>query len=150
MADKRQGESEVEHPRKKNCFAVRRPSLAVVDVLRLSGRAAVPQYCKLSTACLRSVVPEAFSSAISAAIRKDFGTKTEVSHDGAPFRRAIEGWFFISRRNPRSEIRQIRGCPAPLAFPAGYLGFRARICLGGCPFLSWPLGLYPFAGRRDR
>lgn len=47
MAEKRQGESEVEHPRKKNCFAVRRPSLAVVDVLRPSGRAAVPQYCKL-------------------------------------------------------------------------------------------------------
>lgn len=48
---------------------------------RESGRAAVPQYRKLSTACLRSVEPEPFSSSISTAIQEDSGTKTEVSHD---------------------------------------------------------------------
>ena len=94
MADKRQGESEVEHSRKKNCFAVRRPSLAVVDLLRPSGRAAVPQYYKLLIGCLWSVVPEAFSSSISAAIREDSGTKTEVSHDEGLVSAFHRGLFF--------------------------------------------------------
>ena len=101
MAEKRQGENEVEHPRKKNRFAVRQPSLAVADVLRQSGRAAVPQYCKLPTACLRSVVPEAFSSSTSTSIREEFGTKTEVSHDGGFISALHRGLVFGREKNPQ-------------------------------------------------
>lgn len=99
MAEKRQGENEVEHPRKKNCFAVRKPSLAVADVLRQSGRVAMPQYCKLPTACLRSVAPEAFLSSTSTSIREDSGTKTEASH-GEGFISALHrGLLFRLRKN---------------------------------------------------
>lgn len=101
MAGKRQGESEVEHPRKKNCFAVHRPSLAVVDVLRAYGRAIVSQYCKLPTACLRSIEPEAFSGSASTSIREEFGTKTEVSHDEGPVSAFHRGLLFGRRKNPQ-------------------------------------------------
>lgn len=138
MAGKRQGESEVEHPRKKNCFAVHRPSLAVVDVLRAYGRAIVSQYCKLPTACLRSIEPEAFSGSASTSIREDSDTKTEVSHDGASFLRSVAGCFSVARRIPRSAHRPIRGRPTTRGFPVGYLGFRAKICLGGCTISDSP------------
>ena len=119
MAGKRQGESEVEHPRKKNCFAVRRPSLAVVDVLRPSGRAAMPQYCKLPTACLRSVAPEAFSSSTSTAIREDSGTKTEVSHDEGPVSAFPRGLIFGCRKKPQVSVSlNLRARRGPL-LPSG-------------------------------
>lgn len=133
MAGKRQGESEVEHPRKKNCFAVHRPSLAVVDVLRAYGRAIVSQYCKLPTACLRSVVPEAFSSSTSTPIREEFGPKTEVSHDGASFLRSVAGCFSVVGRIPRSKPRSIRERRTARAFPRGIPRF-------SCQDLPW--GLY--------
>lgn len=111
MADKRQGESEVEHPRKKNCFAVRKPSLAVADVLRQSGRVAMPQYSKLPTACLRSVAPEAFSSSTSTSIREDSGTKTEVSHDEGSVSAFPRGLFFHLKKKP--QVRESSNSKAP-------------------------------------
>ena len=138
MAEKRQGENEVEHPRKKNCFAVRQPSLAVADVLRQSGRAAVPQYCKLPTACLRSIEPEAFSGSASTSIREDSDTKTEVSHDEGPVSASNRGLLFGRRKIPRSEPRSIRERRTAVPSPVGYLGFRAKICLGGCTISDSP------------
>ena len=76
--------------------------------------------------------------AISAAIREDFGTKTEVSHDGASFLRSVAGCFSVARRIPRSAHRPIRGRPTTRGFPVGYLGFRAKICLGGCTISDSP------------
>lgn len=75
--------------------------------------------------------------AIGAAIREEFGTKTEVSHDGgfiSSFLRSIAGCFSVAGRIPRSAHRPIRGRPTTRGFPVGYLGFRAKICLGGCTF----------------
>ena len=72
---------------------------------------------------------------ISAAIREEFGTKTEVSHHGSfisSFLRSIAGCFSVAGRIPRSAHRPIRGRPTTRGFPVGYLGFRAKICLGGC------------------
>ena len=126
MAGKRQGESEVEHPRKKNCFAVRRPSLAVVDVLRPSGRAAMPQYCKLPTACLRSVAPEAFSRSSSAAIREDSGTKTEVSHDEGSVLAFHRGLIFGRGKKPHVRASPNLRVPRGLCLPRGIPRFSCQ------------------------
>lgn len=135
MAEKRQGENEVEHPRKKNCFAVRQPSLAVADVLRQSGRAAVPQYCKLPTACLRSIEPEAFSGSASTSIREDSGTKTEVSHDEGPVSASNRGLIFHLKKNSqfRASLNS-RATDGP-RLPRGVPRF-------SCQDLPW--GLYYF------
>ena len=69
---------------------------------------------------------------ISAAIREEFGTKTEVSHDGGFISALHRGCFSVAGRIPRSAHRPIRGRPTTRGFPVGYLGFRAKICLGGC------------------
>ena len=138
MAEKRQGENEVEHPRKKNRFAVRQPSLAVADVLRQSGRAAVPQYCKLPTACLRSIEPEVFSGSASSAIREEFGTKTEVSHDEGFILARHRGLLFGRRKNPQVKASlNSRATDGP-RLPPWDLGFRAKICLGGCTISDSP------------
>ena len=78
-----------------------RPSLALVDVPRATGRVAMPQYRKLLTACLRSVVPEAFLSSTSTSIQEDSGTKTEVSHDEGPVSAFHRGLIFRPRKNPQ-------------------------------------------------
>ena len=115
-----------------------RPSLALVDVPRATGRVAMPQYRKLLTACLRSVVPEAFLSSTSTSIQEDSGTKTEVSHDEGPVSAFHRGLIFRPRKNPQSRSRPIRGHPAAPVFSVGYLGFRAKICLEGCTFSGSP------------
>ena len=141
MAEKRQGENEVEHPRKKNCFAVRKPSLAVADVLRQSGRVAMPQYCKLPTACLRSVAPEAFSSSTSTSIREDSGTKTEASH-GEGFISALHrGLLFRLRKNTQVRASLNSRVTDGPRLPRGIPRFLCR---------DLPLELCLFAGRRDR
>lgn len=139
MAEKRQGENEVEHPRKKNCFAVRQPSLAVADVLRQSGRAAVPQYCKLPTACLRSIEPEAFSGSASTSIREDFGTKTEVSHDEGFISARHRGLLFGRRKNPqvRASLNS-RVTDGPRLPPWDTSVFVPRFALGAVLFQTRP------------
>ena len=85
--------------------------LALVDVPRASGRVAMPQYRKLPIACLRSVVPEAFSSSISAAIREDSGTKTEVSHDEGAVSAFPRGLIFHLKKKP--QVRESSNSRAP-------------------------------------
>ncbi len=55
--------------------------------------------------------------AISAAIREDFGTNTEVSHDGASFPYSIKGCFSVVGRIPRSGPRSIRARPTTALSP---------------------------------
>ena len=84
-----------------------------------SGRVAMPQYCKLPTACLRSVAPEAFSSSTSTAIREDSGTKTEVSHDEGPVSAFPRGLIFGCRKKPQVSVSlNLRARRGPL-LPSG-------------------------------
>lgn len=71
---------------------------------------------------------------ISAAIREEFGTKTEVSHDGGFISAFHRGLLFGRRKN--SQVRDSFNSRAThdRAFRVGYLGFRAKICLEGCTF----------------
>lgn len=71
---------------------------------------------------------------ISAAIREEFGTKTEVSHDGGFISALHRGLLFDRRKN--SQVRDSFNSRAThdRAFRVGYLGFRAKICLEGCTF----------------
>lgn len=126
MAGKRQGESEVEHPRKKNCFAVHRPSLAVVDVLLAYGRAIVSQYCKLPTACLRSIEPEAFSGSASTSIREDSDTKTEVSHDEGSVLVFHRGLIFGRGKKPHVRASPNLRVPRGLCLPRGIPRFSCQ------------------------
>lgn len=70
--------------------------------------------------------------AISAAIREEFGTKTEVSHDGGFISVLHRGLLFGRRKNPRVRASLNSRATHDRAFRVGYLGFRAKICLGGC------------------
>lgn len=74
-------------------------------------------------------------SAISSSIREDFGTKTEVSHDGASFLCSVAGCFSVVGRIPRSEPRSIRERRTARAFPR-------RVPRFSCQDLPW--GLYYF------
>lgn len=49
----------------------------------------------------------------------------------ASFWRVIAGCFSVVGRIPRSGLRSIRERRTARVFPVGYLGFRAKICLGG-------------------
>lgn len=54
------------------------------------------------------------------------------------FLRVIAGCFSVVVRIPRSGPRSIRERRTARAFPVGYLGFRAKICLGGCTISDSP------------
>ena len=64
--------------------------------------------------------------------RKILVRKPRYPTTRASFLRSIAGCFSVAGRIPRSAHRPIRGRPTTRGFPAGYLGFRAKICLGGC------------------
>ena len=63
---------------------------------------------------------------------KNSARKPRYPTTGASFLRSIAGCFSVAGRIPGSGSRPIRGRPAVRAFPVGHLGFRAKICLGGC------------------
>lgn len=63
---------------------------------------------------------------------KNSARKPRYPTTGASFLRSIAGCFLVAGRIPRSAHRPIRGRPTTRGFPVGYLGFRAKICLGGC------------------
>lgn len=63
---------------------------------------------------------------------KNSARKPRYPTTGASFLRSIAGCFSVAGRIPRSAHRPIRGRPTTRGFPVGYLGFRAKICLGGC------------------
>lgn len=64
--------------------------------------------------------------------RKILVRKPRYPTTRASFLRSIAGCFSVAGRIPRSAHRSIRGRPTTRGFPVGYLGFRAKICLGGC------------------
>ena len=72
--------------------------------------------------------------AISAAIREEFGTKTEVSHDGGFISVLHRGLLFGRKKNPQVKASLNSRATHDRAFRVGYLGFRAKICLEGCTF----------------
>lgn len=72
---------------------------------------------------------------ISAAIREEFGTKTEVSHDGGFISALHRGLLFGRGKIPGSAHRPIRGRPTTRGFPVGI----PRV---SCQDLPW--GLYYF------
>lgn len=63
---------------------------------------------------------------------KNSARKPRYPTTGASFLRSIAGCFSVAGRISRSAHRPIRGRPTTRGFPVGYLGFRAKICLGGC------------------
>lgn len=63
---------------------------------------------------------------------KNSARKPRYPTTGASFLRSIAGCFSVAGRIPRSAHRPIRGRPTTRGFPVEYLGFRAKICLGGC------------------
>ena len=63
---------------------------------------------------------------------KNSARKPRYPTTGASFLRSIAGCFSVAERIPRSAHRLIRGRPTTRGFPVEYLGFRAKICLGGC------------------
>lgn len=72
--------------------------------------------------------------AIGAAIREDFGTKTEVSHDEGFISVLHRGLLFGRGKNSRVSAPPNSRATHDRAFRVGYLGFRAKICLEGCTF----------------
>lgn len=72
---------------------------------------------------------------ISVAIREEFGTKTEVSHDGGFISALHRGLLFGRGKIPGSAHRPIRGRPTTRGFPVGI----PRV---SCQDLPW--GLYYF------
>ena len=64
--------------------------------------------------------------------RKILARKPRYPTTRASFLYSIAGCFSVAGRIPRSAHRPIRGRPTTRGFPVGYLGFRAKICLGGC------------------
>lgn len=75
-----------------------------------------------------------FPGTISAAIREEFGTKTEVSHDGGFISALHRGLLFGRRKNPLVRASLNSRATHDRAFRVGYLGFRAKTCLEGCTF----------------
>ena len=69
---------------------------------------------------------------------KNSARKPRYPTTRASFRRVIAGCFSVVGRIPRSAHRPIRGRPTTRGFPVGYLGFRAKICLGGCTISDSP------------
>ena len=69
---------------------------------------------------------------------KNSARKPRYPTMGASFLRSIVGCFSVARRIPRSAHRPIRGRPTTRGFPVGHLGFRAKICLGGCTISDSP------------
>lgn len=63
---------------------------------------------------------------------KNSARKPRYPTTRASFLYSIVGCFSVAGRIPRSAHRPIRGRPTTRGFPVGYLGFRAKICLGGC------------------
>ena len=78
-------------------------------------------------------------AAISAAIREDSGTKTEVSHDEGFISALHRGLLFGRRKNLQVRASLNSRATHDRAFRVGYLDFRAKISLAGCTF--W-LGLW--------
>lgn len=70
--------------------------------------------------------------AISAAIREEFGTKTEVSHDGGFISAFHRGLLFSRGRNSQVSASPNSRATHDSWLPRRILGFRAKICLGGC------------------
>ena len=147
MADKRQGESEVVHSREKNCFAVRKPSLAVADVLRAYGRATVSQYCKLPTACLRSIEPEAFSSSTSTSIQEDSDTKTGVSHDEGAVSAFPRGLIIHLKKKPQVKESPNSRVPRRHRLPRGIPRFSCQDLPRGLYFFVSALRALSFRGQ---
>lgn len=63
---------------------------------------------------------------------KNSARKPRYPTTGASFLRSIAGCFSVAGRFPGQRTAQFEGDPRLVASPWGYLGFRAKICLGGC------------------
>ena len=73
-----------------------------------------------------------FRAQLAQRFGKNSARKPRYPTTGASFLRSIAGCFSVAGGIPRSAHRPIRGRPTTRGFPVGYLGFRAKICLGGC------------------
>ena len=86
----------------------------------------------------RGRIGDVFREQLVQRFGKNSARKPRYPTTRASFRRVIAGCFSVARRIPRSAHRPIRGRPTTRGFPVGYLGFRAKICLGGCTISDSP------------
>ena len=86
----------------------------------------------------RGRIGDVFRAQLVQRFGKNSARKPRYPTTRASFRRVIAGCFSVVGRIPRSGPRSIRERRTARAFPVGYLGFRAKICLGGCTISDSP------------